>query len=661
MPAAIWSANLKDDVSAVAGKMSTSLTALDKTASALFKSTAGNFKDFAAGLKAAGVSTMDATLAMSKYRQELISARREALGLQTVQKKGFGGGLFTAANATTVARGAYGAASTLAGGAMDLVTGIADRAVEAGKQLTEAVWHAASFRQNTLMGLSYMLKSEEKAREVFTFAQKMAIESPMKTEELVSTFKSFVTAHYSVNEAKVLTKAVADVRSLNLEKPEIAEHAAFVFSHILGAGRGTQRHLSMLQAGGMNQMDIIKSLSKMDVMQPQMTKYKGKSDMELSVYVRKLMSTNKVGSRTLMQAVINALEERSGSAVGTLAKQKGTETLTGVASTLKSAFWDLLESDAADFANSEGMKALMAFMNRLVDAISPFSERFKESGSVMLKAIKGVTDALFEGLNRIKTEDIEDFIKRVGEGAKSVISFIKEAWSWLDRLLHTGDIGDEIGDILFDAAKFIGAGIWQGLKSGSSIIEEREKAKAEKFQNKYGVSQGAIEVAAGMAGVDAKTMLKRFKAGAAARSEAGFKAPTGLAMEGDVSAAADYIQKVSAEQLLREQQAAYAAMQKVGTDAAMGMEEGARTELDSHSPSRTMARVGEDAAAGLVMGTEKGISASPIGRGIGDVTVNVNVGSLSGMGDPTAAANTIADITVERVVLALLERKALEG
>ena len=73
-----------------------------------------------------------------------------------------------------------------------------------------------------------------------------------------------------------------------------------------------------------------------------------------------------------------------------------------------------------------------------------------------------------------------------------------------------------------------------------------------------------------------------------------------------------------------------------------------------------MARVGEDAAAGLVMGTEKGISSAPVGRGVGNVTVNVSVGSMSGMGDPTAAANTIADVTVERLLLALLERKALE-
>lgn len=572
-----------------------------------------------------------------------------------------GSGLFTAANATTVARGAYGAVSTVLGGIGGLVETIADKAVDAGKQLTEAVWHAATFRQNTLLGLEYMLKSKQEAKEVFTFAQKMAISSPMETEEVIKTYKSFLVAHSTVNEAKVLTKAMADVRSLNLDDPEKATHFAFAMNHMMGAGKMSVRHLSMLQAGGMSQEDIIMALSKMDILAPQMKGLKkNASKMETGAYIRKLISKGQVGSRTGQQAVINALEERSGTGVGTLAKQKGTETLTGVASTLKSAFWDLLEGDAADLANSAGMKALMAFMNRLVDAVSPFSDRFKESGSVILKVVTGITDALFSGLDRIKTEDIEDFIKRVGEGAKSVIGFIKEAWSWLDRLLHQGDIGDEIGDVLFDAAKFIGAGIWQGLKSGSSIMEERQKAKDEKFQAKYGVSQSAVETAAGMAGVDAKTMLKRFKAGANARAEAGFKTPTGMAMDGDISAAADYVQKVSAEQLLREQSAAFVAMQKVGTDAAMGMEEGARTELDSHSPSRTMARVGEDAAAGLVMGTEKGISSAPVGRGVGNVTVNVSVGSMSGMGDPTAAANTIADVTVERLLLALLERKALE-
>ena len=104
-------------------------------------------------------------------------------------------------------------------------------------------------------------------------------------------------------------------------------------------------------------------------------------------------------------------------------------------------------------------------------------------------------------------------------------------------------------------------------------------------------------------------------------------------------------------------------MQAVGKDGAMGMEIGARQELDSHSPSRTMARVGEDAAAGLVLGTEKGITD---GRrqggmgGIGTLNLSVNVGSVSG-GDVTATANAIADVTIERLTLALMERKRDEG
>ena len=46
--------------------------------------------------------------------------------------------------------------------------------------------------------------------------------------------------------------------------------------------------------------------------------------------------------------------------------------------------------------------------------------------------------------------------------------------------------------------------------------------------------------------------------------------------------------------------------------------------------------------------------------GIGTLNLSVNVGNVSG-GDVTATANAIADVTIERLTLALMERKRDEG
>jgi len=78
-------------------------------------------------------------------------------------------------------------------------------------------------------------------------------------------------------------------------------------------------------------------------------------------------------------------------------------------------------------------------------------------------------------------------------------------------------------------------------------------------------------------------------------------------------------------------------------------------------PLRTMAGSGETYSSLSSSAGSQTASSSPGGRGIRDIYVDVKVGSLSGMGDPTEAANTIADVTVERVLMAILERKALEA
>ena len=83
----VWSASLKDDVSATAAKMAIGLGDLDKKATSLFASSDGNFKKFEKSLRDSGVAAVDATLIAKKYQTELTAARKAALGLGDAEVK----------------------------------------------------------------------------------------------------------------------------------------------------------------------------------------------------------------------------------------------------------------------------------------------------------------------------------------------------------------------------------------------------------------------------------------------------------------------------------------------------------------------------------------------------------------------------------------------
>ena len=181
----------------------------------LFKAAAGNAKIFQAAMKDAGVSALDTRLMLNRLNSELTATRRIALGLDGVWSRVFNPRtIWAASHALNVASKAAGAIGAVGGA----IGGVAGMAVNAGKAGVGSVIDAATGRQNALASLTYMLNtggvSEDeargKAKEAYGWAQKYAKETPLDTKDIVGAFTSFMTAHYDVDESKVLTKVMAD-------------------------------------------------------------------------------------------------------------------------------------------------------------------------------------------------------------------------------------------------------------------------------------------------------------------------------------------------------------------------------------------------------------------------------------------------------------------
>lgn len=697
MADAIWTASLRDDVSTVSSKMATSIKNLDATASSLFKQSGGNFKDFEKNLHAAGVSTLDARLASQKYREELIKTRREMLGIaRDATQTGNTLKEITRGALRGIGERALNIPGMLVSGAVGAITTIGEKVYDVGKGLVDSVIEAAQFRQNAITGLEYMLGTRREAEQIFADAQKLAQDTPLDTDKVITGIKQLVTAGFSGKDSMLLFKAVADQASKFADDQEMQTKVISAFSRVKGRGVATAEDLESFRVAGFRAEGIIQSLLENEGLAPLFKKIKrtptsgsGKAQFidqsqatqeEILKQVKSVLGDGKVGSTSFLNAAIKSLE-RNKPDIGEFAKQMGKVSLTGTISNFKSAFGDLLKSTKID--EWSGVQSFQKFLTRMTEALQG------PVGQKVLETVKSIINALLGGLDRIQSTDIEGFAERIVDIGKDAVKVIEQAWNWLDRLLH-GDmtLGDDISDVLVDVGRYIGEGVARGMKDAALGLSSGD----EKFIKKYGASKDKVEAFALTHGYTGSEGRKKFMQEYSTLLPKFYEAGAAGEIDSASSGGVDLLEKVwkfretagVIEQRLKEAADRqtlldtldtgqygttkggggtgswiYGQMWDVGTAGGQGLEDGARKRLKTGSPSRTMAKVGEDAAAGLVLGTEKGIAEGKTPRGGITLSVSVSVGNVSG--DAMSAAQTIGDIVAERTMIALMERKALEG
>ncbi len=664
MATPIWQASIKDDITAQSQKMAFSLKALDATASSLFKKSGGDFKKFEQDLRKMGVSAMDAKLSTERYRKELIETRRELLGLGNAADR-TGGKLkqVTIGALRSVGEKVASLPGQIAGGAMGLMGNIASQVADTGKSLVTSVIDAAQFRQNALTGLEYMLGSRKEAEEMFADAQKMAGETPLDTDKVIEGMQALITQGFNKDETKQLYKLVADQQSKFLSDSTMQDKVISAFSRLKGRGVATGEDLESLRVAGFRAEGIIEELLGNQDLAPLFKKVKvagiagGKSKMvdlkdatneDKLKMVKEAMGAGQIGKYTLLNAVI-AASEKGKQDIGEFAKKMGKESLTGSISNFKSAFGDLLKSTNID--QWPGMKALQAFLNKISDAMKG------EGGKQLLSTIQSIMDSLLGGLGKISDADISGFIKMIGTLGEQAVGVIKQAWEWLDKLLHSGSIGGGIKAALLDVAKLIGAGVWYGIKNSGDLLKSTAVEDKLDFRARAGgISQEFMTAKAEQAGIPIDTFMENFS-----KAKSAFYAGGGSVDYSKGGTAEESIYNaISASATAQIASQLRESMLTIGNAGAEGLQMGVKEPLQIHSPSRTMAYLGEMAAKGLVEGTEKGVeTAEPVSAGRG---CSVTIGSItvgSGYGDAEAAGMAIARV-VEREVMAVFERAADE-
>ena len=706
----VWSASLKDDVSATAAKMAIGLGDLDKKATSLFASSDGNFKKFEKSLRDSGVAAVDATLIAKKYKTELTAARKAALGLGDAEvkrakeaakaeaamaaatakaekerqkaiektrqeqekamkaslgyqmKSAFRTAIDPRQMAIGFARGAgegiLGAPGAIMGGALGIAGKATGMVADVGTSLMTSVIDAAQFRQNAISGLKYMLGSEEEASSIFKQAQELAKKTPLDTHKVLEGVTELAAAGFGGQESMELFKLVADQAAKFSLDPQMQSKVINTLSAIKNQGKATGENLGSLRAAGFNEEKIAEALLEDPNLAPLFKKIKIPGMFGAP---GKFVDQSKADKLAILQQVRSVLGEgRVGSYDLINAAIKSVEKESG--------------QGIGEFAGEMGAKSLTgtisnvksAFTDLLestsvdkwagVEALQKFLTKVSENldpknAKAFLGTIERLTGAVFGGLGSIKDSDIQGFLKTLSLMAEKLIGLIKEAWTWFDKLLHAepGAFLDTIGDVLIDAGALIGKGILKGV---GGAVNPFDTSSSKKFIERHGVSKEIMEDLAAKHGEkDLTKFAARFDVQRKAFTEAGrltdYETMLGRALEPEEFA------KAIAE---------FAAHRGQGLSGDVAPLDIPKMAAGGIVTGPTLAIVGEAGPEAIVplsgtKGRDYSLGLSGQGAGRGDVAVYVNV---SGGADPEMTGQIIGR-EIRRELTRLMERTALEG
>lgn len=536
----LFGVRLKDDVTAVTQKMANSLVELNrdvkmlgdsfkktntgnltvglKEAEKLFKNSAGNMKLFSNALKDAGVSALDAKLLVGKFSAEVTAARRAALGMSGILDRVFDPKtIWRLSHALNVLSKGFGVVQFAASS----VFGVMQTGANYAQQGVESVLDHATKRQNIIESMAYTFQKgdvkEEDARKeakgAFSWAQGMAKDTPLDTNVVTDALNQFLTGDFTLRQSKILTTVMADQAAKHLDKAEMPQNVINAFTRIKAKGHSSLEDFESLRTARFDPAKVRDEMAKLPEVKAKLGNVKDKDTRDKKL--DKLMSAGSIDYMSTIQGAINSLEADK-PALGTLSKKLGGTSLQGTISNLKAAWGDLLQSQ--DIQDSPGIKSLQDFMNRVSGVMAGTSE----SGKRLYKIITETVANLTGGLDKITDSDIDRFLTKVGEAALEASKWVKEAWTWFDKLLHAdaGFFLDAVGDVLLDVGAMIGAGIKKGFMAGADALAE------DRYQKKHGISRGEIQYQAKLSNRSEAEVLADFKARDAVRSGRGIEVNT---------------------------------------------------------------------------------------------------------------------------------------
>lgn len=384
--------------------------------------------------------------------------------------------------------------------AYEVAERLADKVLELGKRMLEAAGHS----ERTAMSFKLLL-GDEGGEEVLAYLTKIQRHTQFTKAQLESLTVPLVAQGYKVPQLQQLLPAALDVGAMFGGSQEAVAGALDVFTRIKATSRLESRELTRL---GLAADDVLKPLAKQLG-----TDTKG---------VKERMEAGKIKPEQLLDVIYQAIQAKTGGALGTGALQAGStmDALINKAKGLPEQIFGTLDTSPA-FAQ---VKGFLTNVLQLMDPEGPYAGRIASAAESLFSVLFGGTAGLsgeagaekmaraLEGaldwIGKIPgvvreaqpyLEGIWTAIKVIGiviADTVELISLFGELLGWMAAQLVLGvewlfDLGDAIGDglgrayvavstwitelvtwISYLPAKLlamalnIGSAIWQGVVAG---------------------------------------------------------------------------------------------------------------------------------------------------------------------------------------------------
>jgi tape measure domain-containing protein len=333
--------------------------------------------------------------------------------------------------------------------AANAISSIARAAWEASKSFAAATLEAASFKENTLIGLKVLLKSAPAAREVYAEAERFAAITPFATQDVIKLYQQLITSGFSIeknakgiSEVSALAETIGNAAAANGMSPEHIAGITKAIGDIKAKGKLSAQELLQLSNWGVGRMPIYEQLAKS----------LGKKVEDIP----KMLEQGKIDGTDGINAIVSAI----GGNYGGLMKE-ASQTLSGLWSTIKSRPFEML----ADMADSDSFKQIKNFMNVLGQALDPASGPGARVKTRLLGFVNNIFGSMFGPLDQLGPDQIANVIIGIIDSFESAFNTVKKIVGGVVdvvlgylRKIGDGDAGkgiEKIFDRIMDTVKVI--------------------------------------------------------------------------------------------------------------------------------------------------------------------------------------------------------------
>lgn len=301
------------------------------------------------------------------------------VGRQLNSTRGGAGGLL----------GTFGRFGVAAAGLAAVASTAADVAGAMGR-ITYAAGGAylsiASFRQDSITGLTTVLGNQEAAGRAFRRALVVANETPLDPQDVIGMFSSFAVGGFTEGQLEPLARAAADIQAAR--GTTARDSLVRVLQQIRGLGRVQRGDITMQGiSAGLNAGDIFDSIARQ----------LGYTGANARRRAEQAVTKGRVNDAIGVQAFMDAVQRRydNGGALGSFARNSSS-TLTGSLSNLRGSIFTLLAS--IDLSRTPGVQAFTRAVLAVTGALDMGSRSGRQLRGIIVGLANAVGTGLFEGI-----------------------------------------------------------------------------------------------------------------------------------------------------------------------------------------------------------------------------------------------------------------------